>query len=177
MRTVDVDNTEVIRYRSIQRGDIMTERLFGPRPEVRIVDEEITEEWMREFNEDFAARIGSDEVGQHVPIPSHIASLTVEEWLEQPRSYEASSYFRLTDELGPDGWWQQLRGKVYHAREVYIPREVGGGKEPVVALYDASIVLADGTERPIADGLAVLVRLKRIKDSEIEIVPIAGDVA
>lgn len=154
----------------------MPERLYGPRPEVRIIEPDVSEDWMQEFNDDFAARITIDEVAQEPELkPTHMATVSVEHWFEQPRPYEASSYFEINDQLGPNGWMQQIQGKVYQVDMADMPRGVGGTREAALAIYDASVVEPDGTLNPIAKGLTVLVRLRDVKDAEIEVVPITEE--
>lgn len=152
----------------------MSERLFG-HPEVRLIENDITEEWMEEFNDDFAARLEENEENNHAILrATHTATVSVVHWFEQPHLYATSSHFEINDQLDPDGeWFSRIQGKIYKVNTTYMPEGVGGNKEPVLALYDAGVVEQDGTINPIgANGLTVLVRLKDVKDAEIEVEPI-----
>jgi hypothetical protein len=151
----------------------MSERLYGPRPEVQIIQLDTLDEWMESFNDNFSAQVDYDSPDGSGLQSAHSATVSVEQWFEQPGPYQASSYFELKDQMGAAGnWMQQIQGRVYRASSTYMPGSVGGRKEPVLALYDAGIVEQDGTISPIAGGLTVLVRLGDIQNAEIELTPI-----
>lgn len=126
-------------------------------------------EWRDHFNAQYAATQTNADAFELEP--KAIATVVVEDWLEQQFPHQASSYFRLQDQMGPDGWAQRIRGKVFKADETSLPPEVGGGTQPVLALYDAERIDASGTIVPLADGMTVLIRLERqLEPMHVELV-------
>lgn len=118
-------------------------------------------EWRDEFNDMHAAEIVDGPDGTDL-VPKTVATVVVEDWLEQEFPQQASAYFKLQDVMGPNGWRQRIRGKVFKVDDASLPREVGGGMQPVLALYDAELIDNDGnTVCQLAGGMTVLIRLDR----------------
>lgn len=140
-------------------------------PQVRIVEGMPSQEWLEEVTTKFGAQIDQD-TGELTA--RYMAQVTVEDWLVQPRNNEASSYFVLEDRMGPEGWSQTIRGGFFRADETHLPREVGGGKAPVLALYDAELVNTDGSTEKIGEGRTVLVRLEHMTGQEVPFAPVVS---
>lgn len=147
-------------------------------PEVRIVPkDQISREWMDEFNLSFAALPNGDQPLD--PQIRYVCSVDVEQWLEQDFKGQPSSDFRLSDITGPNGWVQRITGKVMIADEEYLPREVGGGRRPVLVLHDAYILLPGSSQvwAQLAEGRFVFIELDKIADPEIALDPFHNTVA
>jgi len=107
-------------------------------------------EWLNRFNEQYANK-------------GFTATVTVQDWLEQPKGEIGSAYYELKDAMGGNGWWQTISGKVYNAGYTNIPHYHDTGFANVLALTDASLRQPDGSLRLLAEGRLVLVRLDRLK--------------
>lgn len=120
------------------------------------IPEKVTKDWLDDFNNTYA-------------IEKHEACVTTEDWLEQPVNAIGSGYFILSDAMGADGWWQTIRGTVHGAANTNVPHYTDTGFADVLALTDARIIKPDGSERVLAEGRLVLIRLDRIKESQISL--------
>jgi hypothetical protein len=107
-------------------------------------------EWISRFNEQYANK-------------GFTATVTVQDWLEQPVGEIGSAYYELKDAMSGDGWWQTISGKVYNAGYTNIPHYHDTGFANVLALTDASLQQPDGSSHLLAEGRLVLVRLDRLK--------------
>ncbi len=121
------------------------------------IPDEINREWLKRFNEEY----GGGEF---------LATVKVEDWLEEPRDEPniGSGYFTLEDEMGPDGWWQTISGKIHSADLTNVPGVYSDGTRftNVLALTDAIVQKPEGS-RPLAGGSLVLVRLDRLKANPV----------
>jgi hypothetical protein len=114
-------------------------------------------EWRDEFNDMHAAEIVEGPDGTDL-VPKTVATVVVEDWLEQEFPHQAFPYFEKK-RVEPNCPQQRLRGKVYKVDEVSFLSEAGEGMQPVLALYDAELIDDDGNAiRLLADGRTVLVR-------------------
>ncbi len=147
----------------------MSEKLTA-LAETWTIGEEINQELMDEFNQKWAAIEDSNIDGGLRAVG--VATVQVEDWLEQSAPREASSYFILHDEMSDKGWAQTIKGKVYKMNTAYLPPSVGAGSKPVLAVYDAVLVRPDADDVPLADGLTVLVQLEQTIGRSIEVMPV-----
>lgn len=133
----------------------MAEKL-GTLHEQVTVPAEIDEAWMITFTKQFSG-------GEHV------ATIAVQDWLEQPLNEFGSGYFKLQDQMGNDGWWQTITGKVVDASRTNVPHYHDTDTANVLALIEASLQLPDGSKELLAEGRLVLIRLDRLKSPVIRI--------
>lgn len=151
----------------------MSEALRSDRSEVRIVEKDVTDEfvrdWMQEFNDSFGTdSVWDDFYGSKV---RYAATVRAEQWLEQGFKGNQSPYFELKDVMGPEGWVQTITGEVFGVEEVHVSPEVGGGKVPVIVMRNAHRLLPDGQQERLSDGLFVFIELDKLADDEIQLDP------
>jgi hypothetical protein len=120
-----------------------------------IVPEEVDQAWLDRFNKQYAEYNYGD----------FTATVAAEDWLSQPPEPGGygSAYHILEDEMGPNGWWQTISGKIYDVGYTNIPHYHDTGFANVLALFEASLQLPNDSSRSLAEGRFVLIRLDRLK--------------
>jgi hypothetical protein len=120
----------------------------------------INEDWLMGFSQTYGGE-------------AYEVFLRVEDWLVQPPKEIGSAYYDLEDQMGPNGWAQTVKGKLWSGGFTHTPQYPDSPYGAVLALLDARKVLADGTEVPLIETNAdrheydgtrrlVLVRLDRV---------------
>jgi hypothetical protein len=142
----------------------MTERrewLDIRRHETIYVPENIDQAWLAWFNQQYTNQ-------------DCVASVIVEDWLEQPEYDRTFARFNLKNEMdtnndGGIGWEQTISGSLHVAKYLNISHHGDTGAAPVLVLTDASLQLPDDDKKLLADGRVILVRLDQLK--KITILP------
>ncbi len=125
--------------------------LVVPIPELAQRDEE----WCRKITAVFSGGLAQ-------------ASVATETWMELSANAspsEGSAYYELSDQMGTDGWRQNVSGLFLSVAYTNLPRGHRNTADHVLAVSNAN--LGDGTE--LADGRLVLIALGDVLDGQIRI--------